>query len=211
MSFQGFTAEDFGVFHIQGLEARMIAIKEQIQPKFEVIGQELLSTLSQETDETLHIHIAQHARRTKNPPKDTWLAFSHSARGYKKHPHFQIGLFDDHVFIWLANIYEMPEKAKVAESYLHHLNDIRSLPGHFMVSQDHMQKEARFIQELDDSELLDMLSRFKEVKKAEFLLGLQIPTTDIVLSKGADFITLAKDTFSMLTPFYQTARHAQQK
>src|SRR5699024_11327687 len=56
----------------------------------------------------MHLHIAKHARRTVNPPNDTWMAIAGNKRGYKKHPHFQVGLWDDHLFIWLAYIYELP-------------------------------------------------------------------------------------------------------
>jgi hypothetical protein len=34
------------------------------------------------------------------------LAFANSKRGYKKLPHFQIGLWDTHMFVWFAIIYE---------------------------------------------------------------------------------------------------------
>src|SRR5439155_1622163 len=37
-------------------------------------------------------HVAQHARRTVNPPDDTWVAFGPDARGYKKHSHFKIAV-----------------------------------------------------------------------------------------------------------------------
>ena len=34
-------------------------------------------------------HVAKHARRSVNPPKDTWVAFATSKRGYKMLPHFK--------------------------------------------------------------------------------------------------------------------------
>lgn len=96
MDFTGFMEEDFDAFTIDGLDERMEAIRERIQPKFKSIGDELSGPLSEMTGKEMHVHIAKHARRTKNPPNDTWMAFCHDKRGYKKHPHFQIGLFDDH-------------------------------------------------------------------------------------------------------------------
>jgi uncharacterized protein YktB (UPF0637 family) len=33
-------------------------------------------------------HVAKHARRSVNPPPETWVAFGPSARGYKKYGHF---------------------------------------------------------------------------------------------------------------------------
>lgn len=39
MEFKNFTNEDFDVFLIDGLEARMEALKETIRPKLEFLGQ----------------------------------------------------------------------------------------------------------------------------------------------------------------------------
>ena len=40
----------------------------------------------------VYVHVAKHARRTVNPPPETWAAFSHEARGYKKTPHFALAV-----------------------------------------------------------------------------------------------------------------------
>lgn len=75
MEFKGFTNEDFDVFIIDGLEARMEALKETIRPKLEALGQHFAPTLSALTGDEMFVHVAKHARRTINPPKDTWVAF----------------------------------------------------------------------------------------------------------------------------------------
>ena len=54
--------------------------------------------------------MAKHARRTVNPPKDSWVAFAPYKRGYKSLPHFQIGLWRTHLFIVLVIIYEALKK-----------------------------------------------------------------------------------------------------
>jgi uncharacterized protein YktB (UPF0637 family) len=38
MDFKSFNNEDFDVFHIDGLEARMEGLKERIRPKLESLG-----------------------------------------------------------------------------------------------------------------------------------------------------------------------------
>ncbi len=73
MEFKGFTKKDFDTFQIPGLEERMEAIRERIQPKFHAIGQVLTNDLSVRTGNEMFLHIAKHARRTVNPPKDTWI------------------------------------------------------------------------------------------------------------------------------------------
>ncbi len=118
MNFHGFTQADFDVFAIEGLEPRMKALQERIQPKFQAIGEDIAPTLSSLTGDEIHIHIARHARRTVNPPTDTWVAFASSKRGYKMLPHFQVGLFHSHLFVWFALIYEAQNKSALARRLL---------------------------------------------------------------------------------------------
>ncbi|MEK5522499.1 hypothetical protein B5V89_16280 [Heyndrickxia sporothermodurans] len=203
MQFEGFTKNDFDTFNIEGLDARMEAIEERIRPKFREIGQLLTDELSVNLGEEMFLHIAKHARRTVNAPKDTWLAIAGNKRGYKQHPHFQVGLFDDHVFIWLAFIYELPNKAEMAKTFLKNLKTIKSsIPNDFVVSQDHMKKNATSLKEID---LKNALERFRDVKKAEFLIGRQIAANDPILTNGTEFIDVVRNTFETLIPLYKLA------
>ncbi len=205
LDFNGFTQQDFETFHINGLEERMEAIQSRIQPKFQIIGQELTDYLSVQLGNEMYLHIAKHARRTVNPPNDTWLAIADNKRGYKKHPHFQVGLFDDHVFIWLALIYELDNKQAIASSFLNNYNSIKTLPDNYVVSLDHTKKDAISLQELDRSHL----ERFRDVKKAEFLIGQHIAKDDNRLTNGQVFIDIVKKTYDSLIPFYKQALQAR--
>lgn len=199
MSFTGFDKKDFQTFEIEGLEERMEAIRERIQPKFQQAGQELADFLSMELGQEMYLHIAKHARRSVNPPNDTWLAIAENKRGYKKHPHFQVGLFDDHVFIWLAFIYELPNKNQIAEEFLQHQEIFRELPGSFVFSPDHMKKEAYSIDELSEENLI----RFRDVKKAEFLIGRQFAANDPLVQNGDNFLEEIKKTYQQLLPYFK--------
>lgn len=193
MQFEGFTKNDFDTFNIEGLDERMKAIQERIQPKFQSIGQALTDELSVNLGNEMFLHIAKHARRSVNAPKDTWLAIAANKRGYKQHPHFQIGLFDDHVFIWLAFIYELPNKTEIAKTFLNNLDKIeKRVPSDFVVSLDHMKKDAISMKEID---LKASLERFRDVKKAEFLIGRHVAANDPILTDGNAFVKLAKETF----------------
>ncbi|MBD8003692.1 YktB family protein [Bacillus norwichensis] len=201
MQFDGFTENDFQTFHIDGLDERMAAIQSRIQPKFKMIGEALTSDLSSMIGTEMFLHIAKHARRTVNPPQDTWLAIANNKRGYKKHPHFQVGLFDDHAFLWLAYIYELPGKSEIAEKFLNHMAEIQEkVPGDFVISMDHMKKDAVTLKEID---LKKTLERFRDVKKAEFLIGRHIAADDPIVQDGDKFISLARDTFETLIPIYK--------
>lgn len=204
--FSGFTEKDFETFKIEGLEERMVAIQERIQPKFKVIGETLSGDLAAISGNEMFLHIAKHARRKVNPPNDTWLAICHDKRGYKKHPHFQVGLFDDHVFIWLALIYEVPNKKQIAENFLANIAEVHSMiPKDFVISMDHMKKEAFEVNTLDKQDLEAKLIRFRDVKKAEFLVGRHVSKNDPILKDGDKFIQHAKQTMETLMPLYKMA------
>ena len=146
---QGFwTTDDFEVFSIEGLEYRMNALQTKIQPKFEHIGQQVSAYLSSRGTGEFFPHVAKHARRTVNPPNDSWVAFAPAKRGYKALPHFQIGLWGTHLFIILAVIYENPDKKGIAERLGKNVKLITSLPEDFVVSGDHMKPEPFKIKEI---------------------------------------------------------------
>lgn len=203
LEFSGFTNKDFNTFTIDGLDERMAAIRERIQPKFKVIGEELSEDMEDIAGNEMHVHIAQHLRRTKNPPNDTWMAFCHNKRGYKKHPHFQIGLFDDHLFIWLAYIYELPKKQEIAKKLLSYMDDIKqTIPEDYVISLDHTKKDATRFSDID---LESALTRFQNVKKAEFLVGKHIKPNDSILKEGQSFLREVEETFKKLSPIYKVS------
>lgn len=202
--FEGFTQTDFDTFHIEGLEARMEAIRSRIQPKFQAIGETLTGNIAAHAGNEMFVHIAQHARRTVNPPKDTWMAFCHNKRGYKKHPHFQIGLFDDRVFVWFALIYELPNKQGMAKQFLKNESELLNIiPRDYVISDDHMHKEAVAMNDLDETSFRKLLVRFRDVKKAEFLVGKHFEMNDPLLADGQAFLGRVEEIYTTLMPLYR--------
>ncbi|WP_175638829.1 YktB family protein [Metabacillus schmidteae] len=201
VSFNSFTKEDFDTFTIDGLDNRMEAIRERIQPKFKELGQALTDDLSAKLQTEMFLHIAKHARRSVNPPKDTWLAIAGNKRGYKQHPHFQVGLFDDHLFIWLAFIYELPNKDGIAKTFLTHIDELNKFSSKdYVVSLDHTKKDAKPFEEIDSKSSLE---RFRDVKKAEFLIGRHFQAADPVVHNGEKLYHIIRETFEELTPLYK--------
>jgi uncharacterized protein YktB (UPF0637 family) len=204
MQFTGFEQADFNTFKIEGLEPRMEAIQERIRPKFQAIGQVLTDELSILAGNEMFLHIAKHARRTVNAPKDTWLAIAANKRGYKQHPHFQVGLFDDHVFIWLAFIYELPFKAEIAKNFLDDFDAVyQTIPKNYAVSVDHMKKESESVKNMGEQGLRKTLERFRDIKKAEFLVGRKLQANDPIVANGEQFLSLVDETFKTLMPLYK--------
>lgn len=203
MTFKGFQQEDFETFSIEGLEERMEAIQQRIQPKFQSIYDEIADELDETTGIPMHLHIARHARRTVNPPADTWSAYCHNKRGYKKHPHFQVGLWHDNVFVWLAYIYELPGKQLIGEKFLEDIDQWKnSIPKHYHISKDHMQNEAVLVK---DADVEAILQRFTTIKKGELLIGKRFDKTDEILYDGERFISEVKEIIKTLAPIYRSS------
>lgn len=207
MEFKGFEEKDFEVFNIDGLENRMEALIATVRPKLEDLGTHFSPTLSTLTGDEIFTHVAKHARRSVNPPEDTWVAFASSKRGYKMLPHFQIGLWETHVFVWFAVIYEAPIKVSYGKSLEKEWKSLKKqIPKTFVWSLDHTKPDVFTQSELSDEEFKDMFIRLQNVKKAEILCGIQIKREDAVKMSGEQFIQNVEDTFKLLMPLYKLAQ-----
>lgn len=196
------TNKDFKVFTIDGLEQRMDALNLHVRPKFNQLGEDFSAFFSSQLGEEFFPHVAKHARRTVNPPKDSWVAFAPYKRGYKSLPHFQIGLWHTHLFIVLAIIYEAPQKNVMAERLLAHKSLIEQLPDDFIVSGDHMSPEAVSLELAKEGKLEELLIRLRDVKKGEFLIGRHIAKEQATKLTASELHQLTEDTFNSLLPLY---------
>ncbi|WP_078381044.1 YktB family protein [Sutcliffiella halmapala] len=205
--FNGFQQADFNVFTINGLEERMDALKEIIQPKFEQLGEHFTPSLSAMTGDEMHYHVAKHARRTKNAPKDSWVAFASNNRGYKMLPHFQIGLWETHVFVWFAVIYEAQIKEAFGETLLGEIKKIRKdIPSYYVWSKDHTKPEVIPQSTLSEEEHKELFERLMNVKKAEILCGIQIPQEEAIKLSGDETIARIEEAFQTLRPLYNLTK-----
>lgn len=201
-----FTQEDFNIFAIEGLEQRMVEIRKKIQPKFKVIGDNLSKDLSVLIgDNPLPVHIAQHLRRTKNPPQDTWCAIGGDKRGYKKYPHFQLGLYQSHLFIWLAFIDNPMFEKEMAQSFINDRTALSLLSDDYVVSYDHTKEK---VLPYKDSDLNKGLMRWRDVKKGEFLIGRQVSATNLIFKDKQSFYDYILETYTDLIPLYKQAFQA---
>ncbi|MDA8344366.1 MAG: DUF1054 family protein [Thermaerobacter sp.] len=131
-----FTKEDFAVLEVEGFTERMAALRTRLTPKLQEIGERLRPDLEAATGRTLYVHVARHARRTVNPPKDTWVAVSEMPRGYKMVPHFSVGLFSDRLFLRVGALYEADARGDFAEVLR---ASLKGLPPDAEVVFDHQQ------------------------------------------------------------------------
>ncbi|MDZ5608492.1 DUF1054 domain-containing protein [Bacillus pseudomycoides] len=204
MTLQTFKSTDFAVFAVDGLEERMNAIKTNIHPKLEALGEQFSHYLSEQTGETFFYHVAKHARRKVNPPNDTWVAFSTNKRGYKMLPHFQIGLWGTHAFIYFGLIYECPQKVEAAHAFLEHLNDLKTnIPNDFVWSIDHTKPAVKPHNTLEANDLQKMIERLATIKKAELLVGIHISPEEFSTLTNEQFLAKVTSTMHSLLPLYK--------
>jgi uncharacterized protein YktB (UPF0637 family) len=206
LPFPTFTSEDFDVFKIGGLEPRMKALIALVRPKLTAMGQTVSPYLSALCGEEMFPHVARHARRTINPPNDTWVAWANNKKGYKAHPHFQVGLWSTHLFIQFAIIYESNNKAIFAEHFTEQLMEIRAMiPGSFFWSLDHMQPEVTLHREMNDETFGQLIHKLKHIKKAEALCGIEIKRDDPILLDPNALEAKIESTFRQVMPLYKIA------
>ena len=194
-----FKPKDFKAFNVEGLDARMEALNEYIRPQLHELGEYFSDFF---TSQTFYPHVAKHARRSVNPPKDTWVAFATSKRGYKILPHFQIGMFEDQLFVMFGIMHEAKDKATRAKVFERKFKAIQQLPDDYRVCLDHMKPDKPFIKDLTDDDLKEAIQRAINVKKGEFFIARAITPQDKRLKSDKAFIAFLEETFDQFLPFY---------
>jgi uncharacterized protein YktB (UPF0637 family) len=111
----GFTHEDFEVFGIPTFPERMQGIKERVRPKLTALGEGLQPALKKLAKSDVFPHVAQHVRRSVNPPPETWVAFGPSARGYKKYGYFGIVVSHGGLHARIVVKDEAPDRRQMAK------------------------------------------------------------------------------------------------
>ena len=197
-----FKPKDFKAFNVEGLDARMEALNEYIRPQLHELGEYFSDFFTSQTGETFYPHVAKHARRSVNPPKDTWVAFATSKRGYKMLPHFQIGMFEDQLFVMFGIMHEAKDKATRAKVFERKFKAIQQLPDDYRVCLDHMKPDKPFIKDLTDDDLIEAIQRAINVKKGEFFIARAITPQDKRLKSDKGFIAFLEETFDQFLPFY---------
>ncbi|HCS93250.1 MAG TPA: DUF1054 domain-containing protein [Bavariicoccus seileri] len=197
-----FTRESFDVFLIEGLEPRMAAIREQIQPTFQELDDYFKEQLEKEIGHELFVHIAQHRRRTTYAPENTWSALSRQKRGYKMEPHFQLGIWPDYVFMWLSCIDRPKNELEIATTLLDHLEVFEDLPKDFVLSGDHTKET---VEPMTKERIVKLLTRFRDVKKGEFQIGRIIPKDSDYWAEPEKARAYMLETYQSLLPSYEKA------
>ncbi|KPV45463.1 YktB family protein [Alicyclobacillus ferrooxydans] len=205
--FVGFDDEDFDVFSVPGLESRMDALKSHLRPKLEQLGEDFSALLGDWLHQPIYAHVAKHARRTVNPPNDSWVAFCTDKRGYKKHPHFQIGAWESHAFALFGLIYESPVRGNYAAKLRENAAAVVSrIPKDFVWVPNHMDPNAISARDVDVDKLCELADGLLKKRQGELLVGITLPRQEAVTMTGEAFVARVSDCFQTLLPLFELAQ-----
>ncbi len=205
--FVGFSAKDFDLFAVEGLEPRMAELKEHLRPKLTVIGEQMAPVLSVALGREMYPHVAKHARRKTNPPNDSWVAFSEDPRGYKKWPTFMVGLWYTHLFVQFGVIYESPIKGRFGDAMLHFYDQIRAiLPMSYEVFPDHTKPDGIPLSNVSSEQFADLIDNLTKKRQADLLFGLRISREEVLSMSSSDSMNRILDAGGKLAKLYSIAK-----
>ena len=180
----------------------MEALNDYVRPQLHQLDL-ILKNISLHKQVNFYAHVAKHARRSVNPPIDTWVAFAPNKRGYKMLPHFQIGLFRNQLFIMFGIMHEGRNKEEKVKIFDKHFDKLTSLPSDYSVSLDHMKTEKHYIKDMSNEELHAAIDRVKNVKRRNFLLPEHYHQPIKRLKSDKSFLKFVEETFDEFLKFYQ--------
>ena len=207
MSFPGFTAADFKVFDIPGFLPRMEAIKTRIRPKLEAAGRDLLPDVARVGGGPAFVHVAKHARRTVNPPDDTWVAFAGDKRGYKKHCHFKLAVSRGAVRFLFEAGPEHADKKRWATAWKRHAPQLvpvlRRAKGLAWFKNEHDDEPAAILTDLPADDVARLVEELTRRRDGQLVLGRAVSAEEAARWKPRDYARAALDTFHLLAPLYR--------
>lgn len=202
-----FTANDFRVFEIPDFAGRMRAIREQVRPKLTALGESLAPHIGRLIKGEVFPHVAKHARRTVNPPEDTWVAFGPDRRGYKKHTHFKVAVSKNRVRYLFEVGPEHEDKRGWARRWERRPADLIAIVkrgqdiGWF--KNEHDEDPAASAGEAGPAEIRMMLGELTRRRDGQLVLGRRLSRAEVTGMTAEAFQKAALDVFRVLAPLYQ--------
>lgn len=210
MAFDGWRPEAFEAMATPGFAPRMQAIRQHVRPVLEAIAEALAPGLSSWVGEPLYPHVAQHARRTVNPPEDTWCAWSPSPRGYKKQPHFQLGIRADQVYVQAGAITEAPFRTRLADLLTARVGPLReALPPDAEWKDDHTAPSGTPTSALSAQDVAALAAGLRRKSRGDWMVALRWPKEQVLGIDPQRFLEQAQDALRRLVPVYRLVREAE--
>ena len=207
MPFPAFSPADFKVFEIPDLAERMEAIKRRIRPKLESVGRELSPDVGRLGGAEAFTHVARHARRTVNPPDDTWVAFAGDKRGYKKHCHFKVAVSRSAIRFLFEAGPELVNKKGWTAAWKRDAPKIvpvlRRAQGLAWFKNEHDEAPSAILSDLPAEAVTRLADELTRTRDGQLVLGRVVAAADAARWKPADYTRAARETFALLAPLYR--------
>jgi uncharacterized protein YktB (UPF0637 family) len=207
MASAAFNAADFRVFDVKGFQPRMGEIRVRIRPKLEAMGHSLLPAVSRATGGPAFPHVAKHARRTVNPPDDTWVAFGPDVRGYKKHCHFKVAV-SRHCVRFLFEVGpEHADKKRWGAAWKRSAGRLgpvlRRVRGLAWFENEHDEEPAAPLVDVPVERLAQLAEELTRTRDGQVVLGRVVTAEEAGRWTEAQYRNAALETFRALAPLYR--------
>lgn len=207
MPSSAFGAADFRVFEVKGFQPRMSEIRARVRPKLEAIGHSLAPAIQRTTGEPIFAHVARHARRTVNPPDDTWVAFAGDPRGYKKHAHFKVAVSRNCVRFLFEIGPEHADKMRWAAAWKRSAPRLapvlRRVRGLAWFKNEHDEEPVAPLADLSTDDLAALADKLVRTRDGQLVVGRAVPAAEAARWTEAQYRTAALETFRALAPLYR--------
>jgi len=207
MPSSAFTSADFKVFDIAGFAPRMAEIRARLRPKLEALGHTLAPAIQRTTGEETFAHVARHARRTVNPPDDTWVAFGPDRRGYKKHCHFKVAVSRNCVRFLFEVGPEHADKKRWAAAWRKNAPKVgpvlRRVKMLAWFENEHDETPAAALGDLLTDQLAALGDEVTRRRDGQLVFGRAVPALEASRWTEAQYRAAALETFRALAPLYR--------
>jgi uncharacterized protein YktB (UPF0637 family) len=202
-----FNAADFKVFDVEGFQPRMGGIRTRIRPKLETLGRSLAPALARSLGGETYAHVAKHARRTVNPPDDTWVAFGPDKRGYKKHCHFKVAVSRRCVRFLFEIGPEHGDKKRWSAAWKKNASKLapvlRRMKGLAWFKNEHDETPTAALADMTPDALVAMADEIARTRDGQLVLGRVVSAEEAARWTEAQYRTAALETFRALVPLYR--------
>jgi len=207
MPSSAFGAADFRVFEVKGFQPRMREIRARVRPKLEALGHSLAPAIQRTAGEPIFAHVARHARRTVNPPADTWVAFAGDPRGYKKHPHFKVAVSRNGVRFLFEIGPEHADKTRWAAAWKRSAPRLGPVLGRVKglawFKNEHDEEPVAPLGDLSTDDLAALADELVRTRDGQLVVGRAVPAAEAARWTEAQYRTAALETFRALAPLYR--------
>jgi len=207
MAFNGFTEREFEIFDRAEFATRMPAIRAEITPRLKALGEQIATSLPEMTHRELYPHVAQHLRRTVNPPVETWVAFSPSPRAYKPFIHLRVAINGGGLKVVCHLEEDSEDKATFADGLQRNAAALaRHLAAHPEIragdvrGAEAMQQAPR---PWSEAELATLAERLSRVKAQDASFAVPMDRDNPVVACPTALVAAALDAMRTLLPIYR--------